>query len=570
MIWWLLVAGLLLVAPQTAIGAEPVCAQSTTIFCEDWETGTLPGQWTDDIAPGLHALTTTPANVFSGARALETTWTEQAGAGALARWFNANGQPNAPLTGYDRVFARWYVKLESGLTCNQNCPKFTVLYGNRTDTPFSGFGQAGICPNGTDFFYAGIAENQPPGRGLIFYDYDPNMACTQPVGNNFGQEIEMSPPQTIPLNTWTCIETEVQLNTPGSSNGAHRVWVNDVLAGARTGLRWRDSTILNLNAFQLSFSGGVVGTKHLWYDNIVVAQQRVFCNIAALTGPPAPPTDVVTGPAFFATVTKAGTGTGTVTGPGINCGTDCTHPYTVGDNVTLTATPAGGSTFTGWSGACTGTGNCTVTMSQARAMTATFGGTAAYALLVSTAPSRSPTAELNGYVAAPLANLYVFTRPVTGVTQVRFFLDDPAMTAAPIHIEGTAEYDFVGTAGDGTALPFDTSTINTGTHTITAAVDLSAGGVQVVSASFTTTTTPAGPVTLSWTDTNTAPNETNTEIYWCQGPGCTPVVSPQTLAGSVGSNVTTFTHTAAPGGTVGYALRAINPPSLLSPVRYVP
>jgi hypothetical protein len=40
--------------------------------------------------------------------------------------------------------------------------------------------------------------------------------------------------------------------------------------------------------------------------------------------------------------------------------------------VTLTPTADAGSTFTGWSGACTGTGTCTVTMDQDRAVTATF------------------------------------------------------------------------------------------------------------------------------------------------------------------------------------------------------
>ncbi len=82
----------------------------------------------------------------------------------------------------------------------------------------------------------------------------------------------------------------------------------------------------------------------------------------------------VGGGPFTLTITKAGTGTGTVTSSptGINCGTDCTGAYSNGTVVTLTATPAAGSTFAGWSGACTGTGSCVVTMNAAKAVTATF------------------------------------------------------------------------------------------------------------------------------------------------------------------------------------------------------
>ena len=74
------------------------------------------------------------------------------------------------------------------------------------------------------------------------------------------------------------------------------------------------------------------------------------------------------------TVTEAGTGSGTVTSSpgGINCGADCSEIYTRGTRVSLTATPATGSFFAGWSGACSGSGACTVTMDAARVATATF------------------------------------------------------------------------------------------------------------------------------------------------------------------------------------------------------
>lgn len=74
------------------------------------------------------------------------------------------------------------------------------------------------------------------------------------------------------------------------------------------------------------------------------------------------------------TVSKAGSGTITSSPAGINCGTDCSEAYTTGTSVTLTAQPASGYTFSGWSGPCSGTGTCVVTMSQARVVSATFTG----------------------------------------------------------------------------------------------------------------------------------------------------------------------------------------------------
>jgi phospholipase C len=77
------------------------------------------------------------------------------------------------------------------------------------------------------------------------------------------------------------------------------------------------------------------------------------------------------------TVTPAGSGTGTVTSApaGIDCGTTCSADFTTGTAVTLTAAPQTGYAFTGWSGACSGTGTCAVTLSAASSVTATFSAT---------------------------------------------------------------------------------------------------------------------------------------------------------------------------------------------------
>ena len=75
------------------------------------------------------------------------------------------------------------------------------------------------------------------------------------------------------------------------------------------------------------------------------------------------------------TLARSGTGVGKVTSnpAGINCGTDCGDIYPLGRSVTLTATPATGSGFAGWSGACSGQARtCTLAMTTARSVTANF------------------------------------------------------------------------------------------------------------------------------------------------------------------------------------------------------
>ena len=81
----------------------------------------------------------------------------------------------------------------------------------------------------------------------------------------------------------------------------------------------------------------------------------------------------VTQQSFTLSVNKTGSGTITSSDGGINCGATCSASYNSGTTVTLTATPAAGSTFAGWSGCDTVLGTtCSVTMSTARAVTASF------------------------------------------------------------------------------------------------------------------------------------------------------------------------------------------------------
>lgn len=78
---------------------------------------------------------------------------------------------------------------------------------------------------------------------------------------------------------------------------------------------------------------------------------------------------------FTLTVSRAGSGSGTVNGPGMTCVTTCQPQFISGTVVTLTAVPdrgANASTFSGWGGPCSGTGSCQVTMDASKTVTATF------------------------------------------------------------------------------------------------------------------------------------------------------------------------------------------------------
>jgi hypothetical protein len=74
-------------------------------------------------------------------------------------------------------------------------------------------------------------------------------------------------------------------------------------------------------------------------------------------------------------VAKPGGGSGTVTSSpaGIDCGPSCSHEFEVGAPITLTTTPAPGSTFVGWSGGgCSGSGACHLTLETNTTLTARF------------------------------------------------------------------------------------------------------------------------------------------------------------------------------------------------------
>lgn len=269
-----LVTMLVLLCAAPCWAAERLCGDPAVIFCDDFESGTLD-LWQDGYKPEVHAITSDPMKTFAGERALEVTYPEGGDGRWLARWF---------MPGYERAFARLYIKFEEGYRCGVNCTKILAFYGNRLDDRWSGFGKAGIRPTGTDFFFTSLVtlnwHRRPDPGEIIFYSYFPDMTQA-PDGMFWGNHsFQEEPREAVQADRWYCVELELAVNQPGLRDGYQRMWINDGFKGEQTGIRWRDTADVLINAVQLTFSASPVPTtEHVWIDNVVVSTQRIGCAV---------------------------------------------------------------------------------------------------------------------------------------------------------------------------------------------------------------------------------------------------------------------------------------------------
>jgi hypothetical protein len=131
------------------------------------------------------------------------------------------------------------------------------------------------------------------------------------------------------------------------------------------------SVNLTVGAVSQSYSASVPAGS-------VVSQSPSAGAVAHRTERTGPPVNLVVSEgapqAQSLNVARVGAGFGSVLSSpsGILCGSACSHAFAYGASVTLTATPSAGSRFLGWSGSCSGTAVCTVAMSAARSVAATF------------------------------------------------------------------------------------------------------------------------------------------------------------------------------------------------------
>lgn len=112
-----------------------------------------------------------------------------------------------------------------------------------------------------------------------------------------------------------------------------------------------------------------------------------------------------------------------------------------------------------------------------------FAQTGTYEVMLSTQASRlNPVSLVNQSVSG---NVYIFASPTTNTKKVLFYLDDPTRSGTPIKTENQSPYDFMGTAPDGNAIPYNSAALTNGIHSITASILFIDNTTQIVSSDFT-------------------------------------------------------------------------------------
>ena len=188
-----------------------------------------------------------------------------------------------------------------------------------------------------------------PGAGLLIWHIDDSKssntsACKQ-------------------LNNWLCganhfwvalEQADGLFNLEKSNNGGD---VGDPFPGSTTNRNFTFTSSPNSSSYYSS------GNTYVGVTNITGSGSNIVADIN------------VTLANYILSVSKNGTGSGTVISSptGINCGSTCSYTFGYNVPVTLTAAPTSRSAFGGWSGGgCSGTGTCIVTLTASTSVTANF------------------------------------------------------------------------------------------------------------------------------------------------------------------------------------------------------
>ena len=248
------------------------------IWADNFETGALGEGWDEVGNKGGGVLSLVPpgdgAPASLGRRCLrvEAHLGKDTG-GGLTRWFESA----------DTLHFRFYVRFAEDCDYVHH---FVTLRANKAlngRDRWSGFGGAGLKPDGTERFSTAIepwgnwGRNSPPGR-WNFYSYWHEMEVSRD-GKYWGNSFGVPEAPVIPRGRWIAVEFMLRHNTPGVADGEQAFWIDGVLVGHWRGISWRKSADLKANALTLESYITDRWTKHpvnvLSFDNVVFARRYI-------------------------------------------------------------------------------------------------------------------------------------------------------------------------------------------------------------------------------------------------------------------------------------------------------
>jgi hypothetical protein len=225
-----------------------------------------------------------------------------------------------------------------------------------------------VCPGDCTETY-GIATTATltfsPSPGSTFTGATGHCSATGPSTTPVTDSVSMAQNRACTI-TFTAIQHSLAVTHAGSGSGT--------IASAPAGISCSSGTCaaaFNEGASVTLTATATVGSVFAGWSGACSGAGAATLTISAA----AACTATFTPDSNSLSVTLAGSGTGSVvsTPAGISCSAGiCAAVFVSGTSVTLTAAPNAGSTFTGWSGACSGTGSVTLTINAATACTATF------------------------------------------------------------------------------------------------------------------------------------------------------------------------------------------------------
>ena len=255
---------------DTAIDKHP-----SVIFADQFErTEEVKGAWDEARNADIQTFVPSGNPQRLGQHALRITSTlgKNTG-GGVTKWFEP----------VDTVFIRFYVRFHEDADYIHH---FVTLRANKSlrgRDRWSGFGGAGLKPQGDERFSTALepwgnwGRSPAPGQ-WNFYSYWHEMKAA-PDKKYWGIAFRAAEQPNIKKSEWICAEFMLKENTPGKPDGEQAYWIDGRLVGHWRGINWRKSPTLHANA--LTFETYVTDrwTKNkvniVDFDNLVIAREYI-------------------------------------------------------------------------------------------------------------------------------------------------------------------------------------------------------------------------------------------------------------------------------------------------------